>query len=236
VIDYIKEEAHVLTTPDGGSISAAQLLERFLFSRKQQWLPISKLSGGEKRRLYLLRILMSAPNVLFLDEPTNDLDIETLTILEEYLEDFPGAVVIVSHDRYFLDKLADKIFAFEGDGVVRQYTGNYSEYWEGRKAQEKTVAPEKSFDRKVSGPERIKDKPKKFSFSEQREYDEIDGIIASVETQLKAVNTAINGAGSNFELLEQLTSEQQALEARLDKLLERWTYLSELAEEINGEK
>ncbi|MCE5286996.1 MAG: ABC-F family ATP-binding cassette domain-containing protein [Pelosinus sp.] len=235
VIEYIKEEAHVLETADGGSITAAQLLERFLFSRQVQWMPIGKLSGGEKRRLYLLRILMGAPNVLFLDEPTNDLDIQTLTILEEYLEEFPGAVVIVSHDRYFLDKLADKMFAFEGDGVVKQYTGNYSEYWEGQRrtgpTTEKSTAEKKS-----TAPQRIKDRPKKFSFREQREYEEIDGVIASVEAQIKAVNNTISGAGSDFELLQQLTGEQHELEGKLDKLLERWTYLNELAEEINGEK
>ena len=128
VIDYIKEEANIITTADGGTISASQMLERFLFPPKVQWMPIAKLSGGEKRRLYLLRILMSMPNVLLLDEPTNDLDIQTLTILEDYLDDFPGAVIAVSHDRYFLDRLADKIFAFEGQGVIRQYAGGYSDF------------------------------------------------------------------------------------------------------------
>ena len=129
VIEYMKEGGEIITTSEG-TISASQMLERFLFPTNMQWTPISKLSGGEKRRLYLLRVLMGAPNILMLDEPTNDLDIQTLTILESYLDDFPGAVIVVSHDRYFLDRIAAKIFSFEGNGLVKQYAGNYSEYGE----------------------------------------------------------------------------------------------------------
>ncbi|HBN82456.1 MAG TPA: ABC transporter, partial [Clostridiales bacterium] len=128
VIEYLQEKAELITTDDG-SLSASQMLERFLFPQSLQWTLVSKLSGGEKRRLHLLEVLISAPNVLMLDEPTNDLDIQTLTVLEEYLEDFPGAVIVVSHDRYFLDKVVDDIFSFEGDGVIKRYSGNYSDYY-----------------------------------------------------------------------------------------------------------
>ena len=236
VIEYIKEEAHFLPTADGGTISAAQLLERFLFSSGQQWTPIAKLSGGEKRRLFLLRVLMSAPNVLLLDEPTNDLDVPTLSILEDYLEDFPGAVITVSHDRYFLDKLADKIFAFEGEGKITQYPGNYSDYQAKISVQEnnslaevKTIAPKKE-----PAQDKPKERPRKLSFKEQREYEQIEEVIAGVEAELAGVEAAINTAGSDFELLQELTVKQQELTAKLDELLDRWTYLNELVAEIGS--
>jgi ATP-binding cassette subfamily F protein uup len=210
------------------------MLERFLFPPNVQWLPIAKLSGGEKRRLFLLRILMSAPNVLLLDEPTNDLDIQTLTILEDYLDDFPGAVIIVSHDRYFLDRMAEKTFAFEDNGVIRQYTGSYSEY------QDKRIPPEaavgggtKSGEDKKAAPADGARKPRKFTFKEQREFEQIDDIIAGVEQELQQVAAKINAAGSDFGLLQDLVAVQKELECKLDELLERWTYLNELAEDIN---
>jgi len=233
VIEYIKEEAGYIAAADGQTISAGQMLERFLFSSAMQWMPIAKLSGGEKRRLYLLRILMSSPNVLILDEPTNDLDIPTLSILEDYLDDFPGAVITVSHDRYFLDRLVDKIFAFEGDGVICQYNGGYSAYLENRKPSEPQAAvkPEKSEKNNVvKDPDKAR--PRKFSFKEQREYEQIDGLIAAAEQELKQVNAGIDSAGSDFTLLQNLVSSKEALERKLDELLERWAYLTELAEEM----
>ncbi len=238
VIEYIKEEAHFLPTADGGTISAAQLLERFLFPAHLQWTPIAKLSGGEKRRLFLLRVLMSAPNVLLLDEPTNDLDIQTLSILEDYLEDFPGAVIVVSHDRYFLDRLVEKIFAFEGQGAIRQYPGNYSDYQERISVQAEAAAfaaksnstPEK----KPAPPDKPKERPRKLSFKEQREYEQIEDIIAGVEQELAQVAAAINAAGSDFELLQKLTARHQELNSRLDELLDRWTYLNELVETFSN--
>jgi ATP-binding cassette subfamily F protein uup len=233
VIDYIKEEANVITTADGGTVSASQMLERFLFPPGVQWMPIAKLSGGERRRLYLLRILMGAPNVLLLDEPTNDLDIQTLTILEDYLDEFPGTVIAVSHDRYFLDRVADKIFAFEGDGVIRQYTGGYSDYLEKRLPPEPMASPgpRSGEEKKSLAPEAAK--KLRFTYNEQREYEQIDETITDVERQLQAVLTAIDAAGSDFEQLQKLLAVQKELEGELDNLLERWTYLNELAEEIS---
>lgn len=240
VIDYIKEEANYLPTPDGGTISASQMLDRFLFSPVLQWTPISKLSGGEKRRLNLLRILMSAPNVLLLDEPTNDLDIQTLTVLEDYLEDFPGAVIIVSHDRYLLDKLVDKIFAFLGKGFIKQYTGGYHEYQESLKQQEWEVSNKEkdkvNLEKEITKPLRIakKERPRKFSFNEQREYQQIDDVIAGVEQELRDVDIKIEDAGSNYELLQELVAVKQELEDKLEELIERWTYLNELAEDFQN--
>jgi len=236
VIDYIKEEAGYITTADGDSISAGQMLERFLFPPYLQWIPIEKLSGGEKRRLYLLRVLMGAPNVLLLDEPTNDLDIQTLTILEDYLDNFQGAVIVVSHDRYFLDRVVDKIFAFEGHGHIKQYVGGYSDYRENIMLLEAVVRDEaKKSDAKAPG---VSDQPKeralKFTFKEQREYEQIDDMIAAVEQELQAVNIEIDAAGSNFEQLQKLVQAQRELEDKLDELLERWTYLNELAEKISN--
>lgn len=253
VIDYIKEEAEYLPTLDGKVISAAQMLERFLFPPALQWTPISKISGGERRRLYLLRVLMSAPNVLLLDEPTNDLDIQTLTILEDYLDEFPGAVIIVSHDRYFLDRLADKILAFEIGGDVQTYFGNYSDYMaavktkagndynDGKTGTVKAGTVKAGEGKQSAGkpeyqtPEN-KIRPLKFSYKEQKEYEQIDDIIAGVEKELEEVSTKINDAGSDFVTLQELVSKQQSLEQQLDELMERWTYLNELAEEIERNK
>ena len=235
VIDYIKEEANFIETLDGETISAAQMLERFLFPPGLQWTPIAKLSGGEKRRLYLLRILMGAPNILLLDEPTNDLDIQTLGILEDYLDDFPGAVVAVSHDRYFLDRVAEKILAFEGNGAIRQYPGGYSDYLNKKPPQEATAGqkPRPSGDKKPAAPAETK-RPRKFTFKEQREYEEIDAVIAAAEKRLQEVGAAINAAGSDFESLQNLVRTQTGLEQELDRLLERWTYLNEVAEEMGS--
>lgn len=228
VIDYIKEEANSIATAEGESISASQMLERFLFPPAVQWMPIAKLSGGEKRRLYLLRVLMGAPNVLLLDEPTNDLDIQTLTILEDYLDDFSGAVITVSHDRYFLDRVVDKIFSFTGNGCITQAVGGYSDYLDAKRQEVGQVALEK----KSVTYDKPKERVRKFTFKEQREFEQIDDTIAGVEQALRQIAANINNAGSNFELLAQLISQQQQLERDLEELLERWTYLNELAEEI----
>lgn len=248
VIEYIKEAAENVRTSDGSLISAAQMLERFLFPSRMQGTRIANLSGGEKRRLYLLRILVEAPNVLLLDEPTNDLDIQTLTILEDYLEDYPGAVITVSHDRFFLDRTAETIFAFEGEGKIVYHVGNYAEYSEVRQKRldaeqlqskqelKGNSATANSRETPAVGPERNSNKPLKLTFKEQKEFDEIDDRIAETEQQLAEVIEGINQAGSDYGTLQTLTDKQQELEAKLNELLERWTYLNELVETIEQNK
>ncbi len=253
VIEYIKEAAEVVKTSDGSSITAAQMLERFLFPPAAQWTPIAKLSGGEKRRLYLLRVLMSAPNVLLLDEPTNDLDITTLTVLEDYLEEFPGVVLVVSHDRYFLDRTCEKIFALEGGGVVSIHAGNYSEYEErtggqsmkselsaeGKGAAQPktaTAASNSSSNANESAGETSKRSSSrdklKFSYKEQREYEQIDSMIEASEQKLERITTEMEAAFSDSVRLQELMAEQAKAEQELEHLMERWTYLNELAEKI----
>jgi len=248
VIEYIREQAEFITTNDGVK-SASQMLERFLFPPGAQWTPISKLSGGEKRRLYLLRILMGAPNVLMLDEPTNDLDIQTLGILEDYLDEFPGAVMVVSHDRYFLDRIVTSIFSFEGGGRVRQLAGDYTDYRQfmDRQTQEEETLQKEKGQKKSSGPmvtksntsttsNEAKSKPLKFSYQEQREFDQIDSVIAGLEAELQGLEERMLEASSDFEALGRLTEEKSALEQRLDEAIERWTYLNERYEEIERNK
>ncbi|MZQ97743.1 MAG: ATP-binding cassette domain-containing protein [Acidaminobacter sp.] len=248
VIEYIREQAEFITTNDGVK-SASQMLERFLFPPGAQWTPISKLSGGEKRRLYLLRILMSAPNVLMLDEPTNDLDIQTLGILEDYLDEFPGAVLVVSHDRYFLDRIVTSIFSFEGGGRVRQLAGDYTDYRQfmDRQAQEEEALQNEKSLKKSSGPmvtksntpttsNETKSKLLKFSYQEQREFDLIDSVIAGLEAELQRLEERMLEASSDFEALGRLTEEKSALEQRMDEAIERWTYLNERYEEIERNK
>lgn len=233
VIDYIREAGEYL--PSGKKmISAAQMLETFLFSPASQWTTLQKLSGGEKRRLHLLRILMGAPNVLLLDEPGNDLDITTLTILENYLDDFPGAVVAVSHDRYFLDRISERILAFEGSGQMVDYPGNYSDYLRQSavSSQEGQADPEPKPADKKKKPEGLQDKPIKFSFKEQKEFSEIDAKIAAVEEELELINEQINQAGSDYQLLEKLSTQREEIEQQQENLLERWIYLNQLAEDI----
>ncbi len=231
VIDYIKEAGHILPTADGGHITAAQMLERFLFPPALQWLPVGRLSGGERRRLYLLRVLMEAPNVLLLDEPTNDLDIQTLTVLEDYLDDFPGAVITVSHDRYFLDRVTDKIFAFEGEGRIKPYIGGYSDYAAAAREQEEIPKNKPPVPEPAAA---VKDsvRPRKLSFKEQREYEEIETVIAGVEAELALINGQIAVGGSDFTRLQELVALQEQTNARLSELLDRWTYLNELAEAV----
>ncbi|MFA5523505.1 MAG: ABC-F family ATP-binding cassette domain-containing protein [Tissierellales bacterium] len=248
VIEFIKEGAEFLSTADGQKISASQMLERFLFAPKEQWAPIGKLSGGEKRRLHLLRVLMDAPNVLLLDEPTNDLDIETLTILEDYLEDFPGAVIAVSHDRYFLDKMAEKIFVFHENGSIKQYTGNYSLFKESETADDEGNTSEyktiknKDMSNKAPSQESKSDtknekkKPLKFTFKEQKEYDEIDDIIAETEEKIQDTEIKIGQAATDYVLLQELLAQKEELEKQLDEKMQRWVYLNELAEKIEENK
>lgn len=236
VIDYIREEAEYINT-DEGNITASQMLERFLFPPSVQWTPVSKLSGGEKRRLYLLRILMGSPNILLLDEPTNDLDIQTLTILESYIEDFPGAVIAVSHDRYFLDRICDKLFSFYCDGKIEKFTGNYTEYAE-RLDSDETASQNrntgKTYNEKKAGNNDIRaSKPLKFTYKEQKDFEQIDGIIEGLEAGLKTVNNDIDLNSSDFEKLQGLLARREELELRLDEAIERWTYLNELAERIS---
>lgn len=234
VIDYIRDEAEYIDV-DGVKLSASQMLERFLFPPQVQWTPIAKLSGGERRRLYLLRILMGAPNVLMLDEPTNDLDIQTLTILESYLDEFPGVVIVVSHDRYFLDRVVNKIFSFEGEGIIKQYAGNYSDY---RKCVREIEAgledagPKNVQEKENTRMTNKKDRPLKFTFKEQREYERIDEVIAGIEVELEEVNAGINESSSDYERLQALLLKKEVLEERLNEEVERWAYLNELAEEI----
>jgi len=229
VLDYIKEIAQYITVADGKMISAGQMLERFLFPSFLQGTPINKLSGGEKRRLYLLRILMQAPNVLLLDEPTNDLDIPTLTVLEDYLDEFPGTVIIVSHDRYFLDRTVEKIFAFTEAGEIEVYLGNYSDYEQKRKKEAKNLDV-KSEKKNVQANE--KNIVLRFTYKEKLEYEGIENVITDLEEQIALIQEKINGAGSDFLLLQELTQKEQELNLLLAEKLDRWAYLSELAEKI----
>jgi ATP-binding cassette subfamily F protein uup len=230
VLEYIKEANNYIETADGSRISAAQMLERFLFPSELQWVPVNKLSGGEKRRLYLLRVLMTAPNVLLLDEPTNDLDIPTLSVLEDYLDSFAGAVIAVSHDRYFLDRFANKIFALQPGGTLRQFVGGYSDYENtlAQKVAEQAVEKPKAAAVKEAVPKPAK---KKMTYSERLELENIDQEIARTEAELKMLGMEINSCGSDFVRLGELTKEQEAAQKKLDELVDRWAYLSELAEE-----
>ncbi len=235
-IEYIKEEANYLTLADGTKLSASQLMEKFLFSGTLQWTPIAKLSGGEKRRLYLLRILMSAPNVLLLDEPTNDLDLETMSILEEFIDNFNGAIIFVSHDRFFIDRLADKVFVYQKNGSLRQYPGGYSYYKGIEEREQQAVVTDMSKNiPKENKPVKIREKnnaPKKLSFKEQREYDEIEAVIAATEGELKVVQLQMAQNASDYGKLNELTKEETRLQEKLDYLMERWTYLEEIVEQM----
>ena len=230
VIDYVKDIGNRIETPEG-SLTASQLLEKFLFPKDAQWAPIDRLSGGEKRRLFLLSILCAAPNVLLLDEPTNDLDIQTLTILEDYLETFPGAVIAVSHDRYFLDKMARRIFAVGEGGAVQGYTGGYSDYLAARAEAQREKTPRSSGEKrpqeKPTGPQKLK-----FSYKEQREYGTIEADIAALEGELAAVRAEQEEKASDYVALQDLQARQEELEARLEEKMERWLYLTDLAERI----
>ena len=241
VIDYIRDVAEYIPTRDG-KITASMMLERFLFDPTMQYTPIQKLSGGEKRRLYLLKVLMEAPNVLLLDEPGNDLDIPTLTILEDYLSSFNGIVITVSHDRYFLDNVVDRIFAFEGDGHLVQYEGGYTDYVKAK--QEKTVhasltSLEKSAeDKKKAAKEWKKNRPEKlkFSFKEQKEFETIDDVISSLEEKIENLDQEILKNATNSLKLQELMKEKGDAEALLEEKMDRWVYLNDLAQRIEEEK
>lgn len=227
VIDYVREVAEYIKTVDG-MVTASQMLERFLFSGSIQYSLIKKLSGGEKRRLYLLRVLMEAPNILILDEPTNDLDIATLTILEDYLQSFEGIVVTVSHDRYFLNKLVNRIFAFEGDGEIHQYEGNYSDYIEKAGALEEEKGKEKP---KQEWKQRNTEKLR-FSYQEKKEYETIDEEIARLEEKITKLEQEMEQSATSYGKLSELTKEKEEAEVLLEERMERWVYLNDLAEKI----
>ena len=257
VIDYIKNVAEYVKTKDG-SISASQMLERFLFPPSVQYTVIEKLSGGERRRLYLLKILMSAPNVLILDEPTNDLDIRTLMILEDYLDSFQGIVITVSHDRYFLDRVVGRIFAFEGDGKLQQYEGGFTDYQAAKaereaklaeSAAENPASAKKSADKgdgtaAEGEPEgnaprtnvKPREKKLKFSYKEQREWDTIEDDIAKLEEAVENLEKEIEASATNFTKLNELMKEKEEKEAALEEKMDRWVYLNDLAEQIEAQK
>lgn len=229
-IDYIKEGGEFVTTSDGSKITAGQMMERFMFPKDLQWNPIGKLSGGEKRRLHLLRVLMESPNVLLLDEPTNDLDIQTLAILEDYIEEFEGAVIIISHDRYLLDKIVEKVFVFEGHGKIRQYTGNY-QYFKSQKQEEQEIEEETVKKEK----KRISTRALKFTFNEQREWDSIDHDIMELESKIEEIHIEIDKSATDYTKLEQLLEEKEKIGKQLEDKMERWIYLTELEEEIENQ-
>ncbi len=250
VIDYIRDVAEYVKTEDG-SISASQMLERFLFEGSEQYTFIGKLSGGEKRRLNLLKVLMGAPNVLILDEPTNDLDIATLTVLEDYLDRFPGIVITVSHDRYFLDRTVRRIFAFGDAGRLQQYEGGYTDYafrksveheladekWKGKEEgrRKESVSSEtgsggvskKSW---KTGPSKLK-----FSYQEQKDYEVIEGQIAELEEKIEELEQQIVKAATNFVKLNELTKEKEATEQKLEEKMDRWMYLEDLKARIDAQ-
>lgn len=229
VVEYIKETAEVVYTVDQQVITAEQMLERFLFSRSAQWTYIRKLSGGERRRLYLLKVLMEEPNVLFLDEPTNDLDTQTLSVLEDYLDQFPGVVLTVSHDRYFLDRVVDHLIAFEKDGQISRFQGSYSEYMEEKKLSETMKEKENHSSEKVVYK---KDKKKRLSYKEQQEWEQIEDKIADLEERKLQLEQEIAAAGSDLGKVTELYKEQEQVEAKLEETMERWEELSLLIEEI----
>lgn len=231
VIDYIRDTAEYVQTEEG-SVSASMMLERFLFDGTLQYSLIEKLSGGEKRRLYLLKVLMEAPNILILDEPTNDLDIQTLAILEDYLERFPGILLMVSHDRYFLDKTAERLFAFEGNGKLLQYEGGYSDYLEKKELGSRGEEKGNEKVKEAGKTEKVKTAKLRFTWQEQRDYESIEGEIEGIEERLLQLEGEIEDAATDFVKLNQLTEEKEKQEVLLEQKMERYFYLSELAERI----
>ncbi len=236
VIDYIKSIAEIVETREG-KITATQMLERFLFTADVQYNSILRLSGGERRRLFLLSILMRAPNILLLDEPTNDLDIETLTILEDYLESFDGAVITVSHDRYFLDKVVNTILELPGDGSeVKEYNGGYSDYMAAKISEERNNSDDKKDEKKEIVEVREKTKKLKFSFKEEKEYATIDEDIATLEVKISYLENQLEKHATDYSKLQELMEEKQAAEEQLEEKMNRWIYLNDLAEQIENKK
>ncbi|MCY0875193.1 MAG: ABC-F family ATP-binding cassette domain-containing protein [Firmicutes bacterium] len=240
VIEYVREEAHYIEAQGGQTITAAQMLERFLFPSSVQWTPLGQLSGGERRRLALLRILISAPNVLLLDEPTNDLDLSTLAVLENYLEDFSGAVIVVSHDRYFVDRVCDTVLVFEGNGQITTHLGELSDYLTERLASANEQEKEKGGQSRGSTdtkPDKVTTtRALRFTYQEQKDYETIDAVIDEVEVALSEVTQKLAVAGNDYDLTQRLYAEQQTLAAKLEGLIDRWTYLQERAEAIAKQK
>lgn len=249
VIDYIKETAEFIQTRDG-TVTASNMCEKFLFTGSMQYSLISKLSGGEKRRLYLLKVLMEAPNILILDEPTNDLDIQTLTILEDYLTAFDGIVITVSHDRYFLDKIVDRIFAFEGNGSIKQYEGNFSDYKEkqlefypqeaslsqnviNKSSANSTSSGDNSMNKKAW---KQADNRPKFSYQEQKDFETIDDQIQTLEQKITDFEEQITKSATQYSKLNELIIEKEATEKQLEEKMERWIYLNDLNERIQAYK
>ncbi len=235
VIDYIKDVAEYIPTKEG-KVSASQMLERFLFTPQMQYAPIEKLSGGEKKRLYLLKVIFTAPNVLLFDEISNDLDIPTITILEDYINSFQGIVIVVSHDRYFLDNVVDRIFSFEEGGKLRQYEGGYTDYLEKRSEEEcKKEDTSKGKEKSSGGKDWKKRTPKlKFSFQEKREFESIDDDIAKLEEKIEKLDHEMMENATNSAKLSELLKEKNELENALDEKMERWVYLNDLAEKIEN--
>ena len=247
VLEYVKNIGEYVRTTTG-LITASQMCDKFLFTPKMQWTPISKLSGGEKRRLYLLSVLMSAPNVLILDEPTNDLDIETLEILEDYLDSFAGIVITVSHDRYFLDRIVDRIFAFEENGVLKQYEGGFSDYYEKRvssiynasdnvKAIQVASPSTENADTEQAKKKYVNEHSKKlkFTYKEQKEYETIDDDIAKLESEIEKLDEQIAESASQYSKLNELMKEKAEKEEALEYKMDRWVYLNDLAEQISAQ-
>ena len=236
VIDYIRSAAEYVDTGEG-SATASQMLERFLFTGAMQYSPVGKLSGGEKRRLYLLRVLMEAPNIIILDEPTNDLDIRTLTILEDYLDSFPGIVITVSHDRYFLDRVVKRIFSFEQGGRIERYEGGYSDYKEAYdRKYDGILKKEPEPPEKKAADWKTREKKLKFTYQEQKDYDTIEEAIGDLEGRLAALEGQIEQEASNYSRLHELMKTKETLEEELEERMERWMYLCDLAERIESEK
>ena len=235
VYDYIHAVAGTVKTREG-SFSATQMMERFLFPTQLQGQPIGKLSGGERRRLYLLSVLMEAPNILLLDEPTNDLDVTTLAILEEYLDTFPGAVLAVSHDRYFLDKTAEHIFAVGEDGQVSRYVGNFSDYLEKRQAEARAAEKARKREKEPAAVRPVRQKKLKFTLKEQKEYETIEDDVSALEDRLARLEDEMSAAGSDYVKLQELTVTQAELKDLLEEKMERWVYLTDLAERIAAQE
>lgn len=230
VIEYIKEIAEQITTKDGSQVSASKMLERFLFSPAAQYNYIRTLSGGERRRLYLLRQLIASPNVLLLDEPTNDLDIPTLRVLEDYLDSYSGCLIVVSHDRYFLDRTVEHVFVFEGDGVVKRYPGNYSVYLEMKAAAPKEeVVPAKKVPEAPKPASPPSSSPKKLNSREKKEMEQLEQAIATAEARQADIGARLSAAGSDFQRVQELSAELRELQAKHDRDMARWSELAELA-------
>lgn len=239
VIDYVREGGEYIPVEDGTKITASTMCERFLFDSTMQYTPIEKLSGGERRRLHLLRVLMESPNFLILDEPTNDLDIETLKILEDFLDKYLGVIIVVSHDRYFLDRICNKIFSYEGNGYIKEYHGNYSDFLISKEIEKANLSVDNSKnnnsnndDKTKNYKEKTKENKPKFTFKEQKEYDTIDDDIAKLEEKLSKLEQEMNKNSSNYGKLNELMKEKEELQKELDNKYERWEYLNEIAEAI----